>query len=177
MTRAQAHRSPHRIFANHGQPEGLSVADLHACTCTDLSSPPGADFEVVCSHAPTSRWVLRLGSARSPSGRDRNLDSSVCGRRRGKGRLSQAGIGADGSSPVGSLPGEVGVVAAEVAVRRGLGVDRTVQLQVVAEGSRAQIKVLADQLHDPSLGDVLGAERLNEQGERAGHADGVGNPS
>src|SRR5438445_13688206 len=37
---------------------------------------------------------------------------------------------------VGLLPGEVVVVAAEVAVRGGLLVDRPVQIEVVAEGAR-----------------------------------------
>ena len=37
------------------------------------------------------------------------------------------------------------VLAAEVAVGRRLLVDRTVQVQVLAEGARAQVEVLVDQ--------------------------------
>ncbi len=44
---------------------------------------------------------------------------------------------------VGALPREVVVVAAEVAVRRGLLVDRAVQSQLLAERARAQVEVLA----------------------------------
>ena len=46
---------------------------------------------------------------------------------------------------VGALPGEVVVVAAEVAVGRGLLVDRPVQAQLLAERARAQVEVLVDQ--------------------------------
>ena len=38
------------------------------------------------------------------------------------------------------------VVAAEVAVGRGLLVDRPVQVEVLAERARAQVEVLVDQL-------------------------------
>ncbi len=40
------------------------------------------------------------------------------------------------------------VLAAEVAVGRGLLVDRPVQVEVLAEGARAQVEVLGDQLVD-----------------------------
>ena len=44
------------------------------------------------------------------------------------------------------LPREVVVLAAEVAVGGGLLVDRPVQLEVLAEGARAQVEVLVDEL-------------------------------
>ena len=49
---------------------------------------------------------------------------------------------------VGPLPGEVGVLAAEVAVRRGLLVDRAVEPQVLAEGAGPQVEMLVDELQD-----------------------------
>jgi hypothetical protein len=55
------------------------------------------------------------------------------------------------------------VVAAEVAVRRGLLVDRPVELEVGPEGARAEVEVALDQLGDEGAGDLLGAERLDHQ--------------
>ena len=47
--------------------------------------------------------------------------------------------------PVGPLPGEVLVGAAEVAVGGGLLVDRPVQVEVAAEGARAQVELGLDE--------------------------------
>ena len=41
------------------------------------------------------------------------------------------------------------VVAAEVAVRGGLGVDRAAQVEVAQDRGRAQVEVLAHELLDP----------------------------
>src|SRR5919201_5022539 len=62
---------------------------------------------------------------------------------------------------VGALPREVVVLAPEVAVGRGLLVDRAVQLEVVAERPRAQVEVLVDERLDLSAADLLGAEGLD----------------
>src|SRR5688500_837263 len=63
-------------------------------------------------------------------------------------RLTEAGLGAQEIGLVGLLPREVVVVAAEVAVRRGLLVDRPVQVEVLAERARPQVEVLVDELGD-----------------------------
>src|SRR6476620_9309808 len=75
---------------------------------------------------------------------------------------------------VGALPREVVVLAAEVPVGGGLLVDRAVQVQRVAEGARAQVEVLVDELLDLAAADLLGAERLDHDRHRVRHADGVG---
>src|SRR5580693_1117387 len=74
---------------------------------------------------------------------------------------------------VGALPGEVRLVAAEVAVGRGLAVDGTVEVQVLAERGRPEIEMLIDQLEYPRLGNTFGPERLDQQGQRARDADRV----
>src|SRR4051812_45199871 len=61
---------------------------------------------------------------------------------------------------VGFLPGAVVVLAPEVAVGRRLLVDRPVQVEVVAEGARAQVEVLGHELGDLPAADLLGAEGL-----------------
>ena len=59
--------------------------------------------------------------------------------------LAQSGALTQRGGLVGLLPGEVVVLAAEVAVGGGLLVDRPVQVEVLAEGARAQVEVLVDQ--------------------------------
>src|SRR6185503_7816734 len=62
--------------------------------------------------------------------------------------LAEAGGVAQGVGLVRLLPGEVVVLAAEVAVGRGLLVDRPVQVEVVAERAGTQVEVLLDELRD-----------------------------
>src|SRR5688500_978810 len=64
--------------------------------------------------------------------------ASTATRRSGVDRLPKPGLGAQEVGLVRLLPREVVVVAAEVAVRRGLLVDRPVQVEVVAERARTQ---------------------------------------
>src|SRR5687767_5448872 len=61
------------------------------------------------------------------------------------------------------LPGELLLVAAEVAVRRGLAVDRPAQVEVAHDRCRAQVEDVTHGSLDLQLVDVLGAERLDEQ--------------
>src|SRR3954452_3816283 len=49
---------------------------------------------------------------------------------------------------VGALPREVAVLAAEVAVRGSLRIDRPPQVEIVEDGGRAQVEVLAHELLD-----------------------------
>src|SRR5271170_3199445 len=72
---------------------------------------------------------------------------------------------------IGVLPGEVLLVATEMPVGRGLTVNRTMELQVLAEGGRPEIEVLVD----PGFRNMLGAERLDEQRQRPRDADRVSN--
>src|SRR5258706_3972091 len=71
------------------------------------------------------------------------------------------------------LPGEVAVVAAEVAVRRGLHVDRAAQIEIAQDRGRAQVEMLADERLDLRHRDLLRAERLDENRHRMRDADRV----
>src|ERR1700684_2568550 len=62
---------------------------------------------------------------------------AVAGRNPRRGRL-EPGRGAEPGGAVGALPGEVGLGAAEVAVGRGLRVDRAEQVEVGDDGPRPQ---------------------------------------
>ncbi len=53
---------------------------------------------------------------------------------------------------VRSLPGEVVVVAAEVAVGRGLRVDRSPQVEVAQDRSRPEVEVLDDEVRMRATG-------------------------
>ena len=76
--------------------------------------------------------------------------------------------------PVGPLPREVRVLAAEVAVGGGLLEDRPVQVEVLAEGAGAQVEVLADDPGQLGVGELAGPERLDHHRDRVGDADRVG---
>src|SRR5579863_4135867 len=88
--------------------------------------------------------------------------------------LLQSGLGAELVGLVGAFPGEAVAGAAEVTVGRGRLVDRAAQVQVTQDGAGAKVEVLLHQLDDRLTGDLLGAERLHEQRQRAGDADRVG---
>ena len=62
--------------------------------------------------------------------------------RRGRQLGADAGRLAQRVGPVGALPGEVRVLAAEVAVGGGLLVDRPVQVELLAERAGAEVEVL-----------------------------------
>ena len=66
------------------------------------------------------------------------------------------------------------VVTAEVAVCRGLRVDRTTQVEVAQDRRGAQVEVLGDQLLDPRDRNALGAERAHGDRDRVRDADRVG---
>src|SRR4029077_10115588 len=60
-----------------------------------------------------------------------------------------AGRGLQGLGAVGALPGELRLLAAEVAVGRGLLEDRAVQVEVLAEGAGAHVELRLHQLGGP----------------------------
>ena len=70
----------------------------------------------------------------------------------------QPGVGAQCGGLVGLLPGELRLVAAEVAVRGSAGIDRAQQVQGLDDRLRAQVEVAADELDDLRVGDAAGAE-------------------
>src|SRR6266576_3099922 len=67
----------------------------------------------------------------------------------------QARRGTQRGGLVDPLPGEVVIVAAEVPVGGRLLVDRPVQLELLAEGARAQVEVLVDEARDPGAAEAL----------------------
>src|SRR5215207_2695108 len=90
--------------------------------------------------SPTCPTASRRGGAQAPLARARDARADLgfaVGRRDADGR-------AQGVDPVGSLPGEVVVLAAEVAVGRGLLEDRAVEVEVATERGGAQIEDLLD---------------------------------
>src|SRR3954469_11173182 len=74
---------------------------------------------------------------------------------------------------VGALPREVAVVAAEVAVRGGLRIDRAPQVEIAQDRGRPQVEVLAHELLDLRDGNRLRAERLDENRHRLRDADRI----
>jgi hypothetical protein len=78
-----------------------------------------------------------------------------------------------GGGTVRAFPGEAGLVSAEVAVGGGRAVDRAAQVQGLDQGGGPQVEMGAHQVRDERPRDLLGAERLDEQGERPGHPDRV----
>src|SRR4051794_3461580 len=72
---------------------------------------------------------------------------------------------------IGALPWQVEVVAAEVAIRRGLPVNRTEQVQIADDRGRAQVEDLVDGGTDLLGRHLLGAEGLHEQPHRGRLAD------
>jgi len=60
-----------------------------------------------------------------------------------------------------------------VTVGGRLAIDGTAQVQVVDDGTRAQVEHLVDGALDVGHGHALGAERVDHDGHGASHADGV----
>src|SRR5205807_5652310 len=119
-----------------------------SCTCgTRLSSartscPRPCSSMARCEPMKPAPPVMRIDS---DSGRLRKTRS----------RAQRVGL-------VGALPREVAVFAAEVAVRRGVRVDRPPQIEIAEDRRRPQVEVLADERLDLRNGDRLGPERLHE---------------
>ena len=117
-----------------------------------LAANGRADFRLRLSRR--GRALLR-GQPRlrlTLSARARDARNNLGTRRRpgrlplGGRRRAEAGGLAQRVGLVGLLPREVVVLAAEVAVGGGLLVDRPVEVEVLAEGARAQVEVLVDEL-------------------------------
>src|SRR4051794_15273198 len=93
---------------------------------------------------------------------ERRRPLNAAGARRGSAAHGLGRADAGGRPQLGRLvallPGEVVVLAAEVAVGRRLLVDRAVQLEVRADRAGPQVEVLVDELEDPAAADLLGPE-------------------
>src|SRR4029450_5488003 len=91
---------------------------------------------------------------------------------RSRGRLGrEAGGFAERVGLVRALPGEVVVVTPEVAVGRGLRVDRATKLEVTLDRRRTQVEVLTDELLDPRHRHPLGPERPHRDRDGMRDAD------
>src|SRR5690554_5960225 len=98
------------------------------------------------------------------SGRYQLPEKLPYGSVRGSGGLlhfHEAGSRAQGSDTVGALPGQIQVVAAEVAVSGGLAVNGPAQVQVTDDRAGAQIEVFRDQAGDLLIRNYTGAEGLH----------------
>src|SRR5205085_4942122 len=73
---------------------------------------------------------------------------------------------------VGLLPGEA--LAAEVSVRRGLGVHRSAEIQIADDRRGTEVERVPDRLEDARGVDVFGPERVDVQRHRMRDADRIG---
>src|SRR5207247_24859 len=100
------------------------------------------------SAAATSSWVERgLEAQRATWAPPRRGRSVTAGRRGGVQEMrgaSDPGVVAEVLDPVESLPGELRLAAPEVAVRGGLLVDGTAEIQVLDDAGGGQVEVAAD---------------------------------
>ena len=72
---------------------------------------------------------------------------------------------------LGLLPGEV--LVGEVAILGGCVVDGVGEVQLLDNDTRAEVKVLVDDLNKLLRGLVRGAVCLNEEGQRLSYTNGV----
>ena len=76
--------------------------------------------------------------------------------------------------PCQSLPRELGLLAAEVAIGRRLGVDRAQQVEHLDDALGAQVEVLVHERGDLVVGDHAGAFGVDGHVHGLGHADRIG---
>src|SRR5487761_782360 len=130
-----------------------------SCTCgtrlssTRTRSPFARNSSARCEPMKPAPPVMRTCS-----------DSSGC--REPGGCAQRVGL-------VGPLPREVAVVAAEVAVRRRLRIDRPAQVEVAQDRRGAQVEMLLDERLDLQRRDLLRPERLHEHRHRMRDTDRV----
>src|SRR5215468_8563449 len=122
---------------------------------------------------PRPKTSARFGvpATRIPNGPGQGLTSRARVVVRGKARLARRTSAetrrrAEGGGLVGVLPGEARFVTAEVAVGGGLPVDGPAQVQLLHQGGRPQVEMVADQAGDRGPVDLLGAEGLDQQRQR-----------
>ena len=119
-----------------------------------------------------------------PAGRDQIVEDSIERRDVGTDR-DDPGNGTEWAQrlsarrevvdPRRGFPAELLVAPAEVAVRSRAAVDRPPEVEVPDDGRRTEVEELAHGGRDPGTEvDLLGTERLDQQGHWPGHPDGVG---
>src|SRR5882762_2674620 len=86
----------------------------------------------------------------------------------------QTGIGGEPGGFVGCLPGEIGVAAAEVSIRRGLAVNRTPQIKRIDDLARLELEVRPYQTRNQLGVDLLGSESIHQYTNGFSYSDGVG---
>src|SRR5947208_3048615 len=74
---------------------------------------------------------------------------------------------------IGPLPGERGLRASEMSVRRRLLVDGPAQVQVLDDPGRGEVEVTADELLEDRVRDLARPERLDHDRHGVGDADRV----
>ena len=131
----------------YGRPVNL------ASRVTAIARPGSVLVEEAAHLAAEGDYQWSFAGGRKRQGRGRRGQAVARARARAgyagvSGALAEPGGLAQGVGLAGLLPGEVVVLAAEVAVGGGLLVDRPVQVQLLAEGARTQVEVLVDQLGD-----------------------------
>src|SRR5271155_2185053 len=89
-------------------------------------------------------------------------------------RLPHAGIASQLRRLVSRFPGEVGIVAPEVAVGRRLLIDGTAQIQRINDPTRRQLEVGTDQIGNDRRIDFFRAESIHANAYRISPADGIG---
>src|SRR6185312_12722150 len=90
---------------------------------------------------------------------------------RGNRGLAQAGGLAQRLDLVGRFPGEFGLVAAEMAVRCGLAIDRAQKIEHPDDALRTQVEVRVHELDDVRIRDAACALGVNRYVDGLGHAD------
>ncbi len=75
---------------------------------------------------------------------------------------------------LGLLPSEVSILTTEVTIRSSLLVDRASELEIADDATGAEIEVLEDDLEELRVGLSTSAIRVNEDGQRLGDTDGIG---
>src|SRR5512139_2195742 len=139
------------------------------------AAAPAASQRAPLEHRPCRAWRINRRSAPRHRGArcspKRKADYATFGDRSRAGLHARGGL--ERSRLVGDLPGEVGLLAAEVAVARGAGVDRPHQVEHLDDALGTQVEVALDQLDDLGFGDLAGAEGVDHQRGRASDADRV----
>src|SRR5258708_16003330 len=90
------------------------------------------------------------------------------------GFAAKASGSAEVIGPIGIFPSELRLVAAEVAVRRSLEINRAQQVEHLDDALGPQVEVLADQRRDVLVVDLAGTLGVDRHVDRLRYADRVG---
>src|SRR5439155_7468076 len=91
----------------------------------------------------------------------------------GNAGASDPGVVAEVLDPVESLPGELGLAAPEVAVRGGLLVDGTAEIQILDDAGGGQVEVATDHRFQLRGGNLARTVGVHHDGDRIRHPDRV----